>query len=177
MHESFERIAVIVLAIVLFALPGCSSDSVQSQVAAMNSSNIKRVANLFGAWQNSHGGQGPKDMESIKAFAEGIPPDALQNMKIEPTKLDALFISERDGKPFKIKFGAARSLMGPHIAVVFEEKGIDDKKQVAWTNAQVREVDDAEYQQLWGEKPPGPVGGPPPGENAGSDAAKLPTAK
>jgi hypothetical protein len=168
---------IVGLALFFLSNSGCSSDSVQSQVAAMNSSNIKRVANLFGAWQNSHGGQGPKDVESIKTFAEGIPPDALQNMKIDSAKLDALFISERDGKPFKIKFGAVRPPMAPHIPVVFEEKGTDGKKQVAWTNAQVRDVDDAEYQQLWGEKSPAPVSGPPGGENAGGDTAKQPATK
>lgn len=161
--REFRRhlIAALALPSLLFALGGCSSDSIQSQVAAMNSSNIKRVANLFAAWQSSHGGQGPKDVESIKAFSKGIPPDALENMKIDPNKLDLLFVSERDGKPFKIKFGAARPAMAPHIPIVFEEQGVGGTKQVAWTNAQVREVGNAEYEQLWNDKSPAPITGPP----------------
>ncbi len=74
-------------------------------------------------------------------------------MGVDRDKMDAIFVSERDGKPFKIKFGAVRGFAAPHIPIVFEAEG-DGRKQVAWTNAQVRDVDDAEYQQLWGEKAP-----------------------
>jgi hypothetical protein len=164
-----------VLLSLMLVLGGCSSNSVESQVAAMNSSNIKRVANVFAAWQNSHGGEGPKDLETLKTFTKGIPVDALQNMKIDTSNLDQVFVSERDGKPFKIKFGAVRPAMAPHIPIVFEADGVDGVKQVAWTNAAVQELNDTQCQALWDNKPvppttPGSAGVP-------ATASTMPTAK
>jgi len=164
-------IATIALPIVL-SLGGCSSDSVQSKVAAMNTSNIKRVANLFAAYQNTQGGQGPKDVETIVAFAKSIPPDALHNMKIDENNLNALFISERDDKPFRIKFGAIRGAMSPHIPIIFEEQGVGDTRQVAWTNARVEELGAAEYQRLWSEKEVPVSAGPPHGEKPPESSSK-----
>ena len=156
----------------ILLMGGCSSNSVESQVAAMNTSNIKRVANLFAAYQNVQGGQGPKDKETIIAFAKNIPPDALHNMKIDENNLDALFVSERDNKPFRIKFGAIRGAMSPHIPVIFEEQGVGDTRQVAWTNARVEEVGAAEYQQLWSEKDVPVQAGPPHGEKPPDSPSK-----
>jgi len=146
--------------ILLTLAVGCSGNNVANEVAVLNSSNIKRVANLYAACQSINGGKGPKDVETIKNLANQLPNQNLEWMGVDRNKLDALFISERDGKPFKIKFGAMHAFASPHIPIVFEEEGIGGSKQVAWTNAQVREVDDAEYQQLWGEAAP-PAAGPP----------------
>jgi hypothetical protein len=164
-------IATIALAIVL-SMGGCSSNSVQSQVAAMNTSNIKRVANLFAAYQNIQGGEGPKDAQTIIAFAKSIPVDALHNMKIDENNLNALFISERDNKPFRIKFGTVRGAMSPHIPVIFEEQGVGDTRQVAWTNARVEELGAAEYQRLWSEKEVPISAGPPHGEKPPESSSK-----
>jgi hypothetical protein len=136
----------------LAALAGCSGDNTASQVAAMNTSNIQRLANMYSAYQNYKGGGGPKDDKDFKAFIKAFDPPKLQMMGVDPNSLDALFTSERDSKPFKIRYkvGGGKGSVAP---VIFEEVGKEGKKQVAYTgNSKVEEVDDATYAQLWAGK-------------------------
>jgi len=153
--------------VLLVGLSGCG-DQVAKDVAAVNTSNIQRLSNVYAAHQNYKSGQGPKDEADFKVFIKEFDPNKLSMMGIKPDKLDALFTSERDGKAFKIRYkvGGGR---GSSDAVVFEQDGKDGQKQVAYTGGKVETVDDATYQKLWagkGSSTPGgapPVGGPPPG--------------
>ena len=166
----------------LTVLAGCS-DQTANQVAAMNTSNIQRLSNVYAAYQNMKSSRGPKDEAELKAFIKEYDPNKLQMMKIDPRNLDGLFTSERDGKPFKVRYGVGGG-RGSVDPVVFEQEGKDGKKQVGFTGGKVEEVDDATYQQLWsgkgGHEPPaapptGPnkaagrpsSGGPPPGAPTG----------
>ncbi len=159
LHRTAAGVAVAAL---LAGVIGCSN-KVAQQVGAMNTSNIQRLANMYSGHQNYRGGQGPKDEAEFKKFIKEYDPEKLKMMGIDPNNLDALFTSERDGKPFKIRYkvGGGR---GSVAAVVFEQEGIDGKKQVASTGTtKVEEVDDATYQQLLaGKGPSQPAGGSPP---------------
>lgn len=148
---------------VLVALAGCSMDSVASGTAAKNDSNIKKVVNLYEAYQTYHGFQGPKDEKTFRDFvADGSIPDKnLQMMGVDPKNLDSIFISERDGKPFKIRWGA----MGGRFvvdALVFEDSGSGGKKMVAFNGPIVEDEDEARYKDLWEH------GGPPAGKKSGA---------
>ena len=91
-------------------------------------------------------------------------------MGIDPNNLDAAFTSERDSKPFKVRYkvGGGR---GSASAVVFEQEGKDGKKQVGFTgNSKVEDVDDATYQQLWSGKGPSPTASGPPGALPGKES-------
>jgi hypothetical protein len=147
-------------AYLLAALTGCSGDRTTAQVAAMNTSNIQRLANMYSAYQNYKGGSGPKDEADFKAFVKNFESAKLQMMGIDPSKLDNLFTSERDSKPFKIRYkiGGGKGSVSP---VVFEQVGAEGTKQVAFTgNSKVEAVDDATYADLWAGKSM-PVGGRP----------------
>jgi hypothetical protein len=61
--------------------------------------------------------------------------------------LDELFVSDRDGQPFVIKYGQSGGVMSK-LPVVFEKEGKDGVRQVAYTNGQVEEVDAAKYEEL-----------------------------
>ncbi len=148
------RTAALVAAVAMFlaGLPGCSGENkLAQQVAAMNTSNMHRLANIYAAHQNFKSGQGPKDEAEFKAFIKDFDPDKLAMMGIDPDNLDVLFTSERDGKPFKIRYkvGGGR---GSVAAVIFEQEGVGGKKQVGSTGPKVEEVDDATYQNLWAGK-------------------------
>ncbi|HEY2826712.1 MAG TPA: hypothetical protein VGJ04_03855 [Pirellulales bacterium] len=157
---------------------GCSSQGIDAQVAAMNNANIKRVANLYAAYQNSNRGEGPKNLAALKQYTEGIPSENLEMMKIDLKNFDSLFISERDGKPFKIKYGVMHYPLTPPDAVVFESEGRGGTKQVAWTSSKVDDVDEARYNELWGEKQAPVASSTPPAEAKGpGDAAKQPPEK
>jgi hypothetical protein len=131
-------------------LAGCSSeDNGANQIAAVNGSNIQRLTNLYSAFQVSRYGPGPKDEAEFKRFIKDeMGSYHLELMHVDPGNIDAVFISDRDHKPFKVRYGVNG---GPGIvnAVVFEEQGIDGKKQVGINGGKVMEVDDNQYKDMW----------------------------
>ena len=135
------------------------------QVGEMNKSNIQRISNMYAAYQNMKGSGGPKDEADLKAWIREYAPNKLEMMKIDVNNLDGLFTSERDGKPFKIRYkvGGGR---GSVVPVVFEQEGVGGKKQVGFTGGKVEEVDAAEYAALWSGKTP-PTAAPPGTKDAG----------
>jgi hypothetical protein len=166
------------LVLVLIASIGCSSGKVAEGVAAANSANIKRVGNLYGSYFVHNSWEGPKSEEGLKRYIhDSLNPKKLEMMGIDSQNVDAIFISERDHKPFKVRWGLSVPPLST-VSVVFEQEGVDGKKQVANTNGEVHEVDDAEYQRLWGEKGSAAApSGPPQEEGAPASAAKQPAAK
>lgn len=160
MNTRRTRAAGLIGLALLVGLVGCS-DQTAKDVAAMNGSNIQRLSNIYSAYQNYKGGQGPKDEADFKNFIKDFDKTKLEMMGIDPNNLGAVFTSERDGKPFKVRYrvGGGR---GSVDAVVFEQEGKDGKKQVGFTGGKVEEVDNTTYQQLLaGKGPSQPAGGPP----------------
>lgn len=163
------RLAVFAATAVLLA--GCSSDTTSADVAAQNKSNIQRLANFYAGLQNGYatskgGGNGPKDEADFKEYIKSYPADKLKMMGVDAGKIDELFTSERDGKPFKIRYkvGGGRGSVAP---VIFEQDGKDGKKQVCFTGGKVEEVDQATYDQYFAGK----SGSSAPGAPAGAPAA------
>lgn len=181
MRPTRRSAALAALAVGAAGLAGCGRDGTANAVAAMNDTNLKRVANLYAAHQNFKGGKGPKDEAAFKAFVREFDAAKLGMMGVDPNNVDAVFSSDRDGQPFKVRYGVGGG-RGSSDAVVFEAAGKDGQKQVGFTDGKVQEVGDAEYKTLLagkGEKTaPGaapasgvtkggrPVG-PPPGAPTG----------
>ena len=78
-----------------------------------------------------------------------IVPDAKGWIPVDPNALDKLFISERDGQPFKIRYGVLGSAMGSSAPVIFESAGDSKGRLVGFLDMQQREVDESEYKSLW----------------------------
>jgi hypothetical protein len=155
-----RAIAAVAAAALLSAVAGCSN-RVANEVAAMNTSNIQRLSNMYAAFQNFRGGRGPKDEAEFKTFIREFSPNKLSMMGIDPNNSESAFTSERDGQPFKVRYhvGGGR---GAVAAVIFEQQGKDGTKQVGFTGGDVQDVDDATYQQLWtGKGPSEPPAAPP----------------
>jgi hypothetical protein len=155
-----------VAAVLAAGLVGCT-DETAKQIGAMNTSNIQRVSNLYAGFQNMKSPKGPKDEAEFKEFVKAYAPDKLTAMGIDPGNAESVFVSERDGQPFKIRYkvGGGRGSVAP---VVFEAVGKDGKKQVGFTGGKVEEVDDATYQKYWsGKGGAEPPAGPPAGGGAG----------
>jgi hypothetical protein len=157
MRRVTKRI-VVALGVVALAggLAGCSGDPTAKEVAALNKSNIQRVANLYTAFQTYKGGRGPKSEAEFKEFITAFDADKLKMMGVNSGDLGALFTSERDGKPFKVRYGVGGG-RGSVDAVVFEQDGVGGTKQVGFTTGKVEDLDDATYQQLWAAKPAAPT--------------------
>jgi hypothetical protein len=139
-------IASVVLAIVFFT--GCS-DQRASAVAERNASNIQRLTNMYTAFQAGRFGVGPKDEAELKTFLKAESPDRLRMMGVDPGNLDAVFTSDRDHKPFKVRYGLNRGATSP---IVFEQEGVGGKKDVCFSGGTVEEVDANRYNELWDGK-------------------------
>jgi hypothetical protein len=127
---------------------GCSRSDPASRIGAMNDTRIKQLANLYMAHQIRNGSNGPKDEAAFKSFIQkGMPSHRLEMMRVDPNKVDDLFVSERDGQPFVIKYGQSGGVMSK-LPVVFEKDGQAGKRQVAYTNGKAVEVDEGRYQEL-----------------------------
>jgi hypothetical protein len=138
-------VATFALSIAVF---GCSRTDPASRIGAMNDTRIKQLANLYMAFQMRNGSNGPKDEAAFKSFIQsGMPSHRLEMMRVDTNKLDELFVSERDGEPFLIKYGQSGGVMSK-LPVVFEKEGRAGKRQVASTNGQVEETDEGRYQEL-----------------------------
>jgi hypothetical protein len=152
-------------------LTGCNRDRTAETVAAMNTSNVQRLANLYAAHQNFMNGRGPASEAEFREFIRTFDSNKLKMMGVNPDELDQLFTSEVDGQPLKVRYkvGGGRGSQDP---VVFEQVGKDGKKRVGYTGGNVEEVDDATSKQLWAGKSPttGPAAadGRPTGVPAGA---------
>jgi hypothetical protein len=133
---------------------GCGDDGGAGALAEANSTNIQRLTNLYFTFQSNNDFRGPKDEAEFKAFLTGYNPEKLKRIGIDPATIDALFVSDRDSQPFKIRYGVRGNAMGSTEAVVFESTGVDGKRQVGFLNFTQREVDAAEYDALWAGKGP-----------------------
>ena len=131
-------------------ISGClGGNSAESSLASLNDQNIKRLANLYFTFQKQNNWEGPEDEEQFKEFIRTYSPRKLERIGIDPAKTDDLFVNERDGEPFKIRYGVLGSMMGSNEPVVFESTGVRGKKMVGFLNMTQREVEQSEYDDLW----------------------------
>lgn len=78
---------------------------------------------------------------------QGISPTRLERMQVDPNNIEGLFVSDRDGQPFVVRYGVNGGL-GAKDPVVFEAEGSGGMRQVGFTDGSVEEVDSARYDQL-----------------------------
>ncbi|MDZ4656898.1 MAG: hypothetical protein SH868_04890 [Bythopirellula sp.] len=147
------RLVVCLLSVGLFM--GCrGSVDPHEAVAEANATNLQRLANLYVAYQSENNWQGPADEAKFKEFLRTFNPKKLARIGIDSATTDQLFISERDGQPFKIRYGVVGNMMGSTEPVIFEAEGVDGKRMVGLLNMSQLEVEAAEYDSLWAGKGP-----------------------
>lgn len=128
-------------------LGGCSGSDVARKVAAMNDTNLKKVASLYRFYQARNGWRGPEDAAALKAFTQQAPKRNLEMMGVDPARFDSYFVSERDGQPITVRWGLVISPQGV-APVVFEAEGLDGKRLVVFSSSEAEEVDAARYEAL-----------------------------
>ncbi len=146
-------ILVVGLLSLSLSLGGCGGYTPESALRDANRTNIQRLANLYTQYQFSNKFKGPADEATFREFIQGPGRESLEKMGITLTSVDDLFINERDGEPFNIRYGVPTSTRGSKEPVIFESEGKGGKRMVAFLNMVQREVDAAEYDQLWSSKP------------------------
>lgn len=130
---------------------GCGTgDAVGDAVKAANTNNVSRIANIYGMYQmRTDGYKGPKNEDEFKAFMRD-PANAEQVAKMGVDDVDALFTSERDGEPIKVRWNVKGSSRGCYEPVAFETTGADGARLVGFCNGTQEEVsDDATYDDMF----------------------------
>ena len=114
-----NRAVGVLLALVVFLATGCGEKGPAfSQLPKIHNNNIKRLRVIYNYYMATHGMVGPKDEQTLKDFLNNDPGMAvkLKRLDLTPDQVDEIFVSERDGKPFKVRYGLRG--MGDH-AIVF----------------------------------------------------------
>lgn len=142
-------LVVVILALATNLLIGCARDKASEMFAAVNSTNIQRVANLYCVYQAQNNFVGPKDESELKRFIAEMHPSRHKYFGVDVNRLDELFISERDKKPFRIRWElVAKPRQGP-IPIAFESEGRNGMFMVAFSSFEVGEFEKFDYDQLW----------------------------
>ena len=139
------------LLVLVLVVSGCGKTDPNDAVAAVNDTNMKKLANLYFTYQMKNNWEGPSTEEEFRQFIQSFNAGKLARIGIDPSAVDGLFVNDRDGKPFKIRYGVRGSAMGSTAPVVFEEEGVNGKFLVGFLNMEQREVERYEYEQLWSE--------------------------
>lgn len=149
----------------LLLLAGCPKDKATDMFNSVNGSNIQRLANLYCVYQAAHEFKGPKDEPQFRQFISEMPPSRLKYYSVDASQLDQLFVSERDQKPFIIRWDLTAKSRQGLVPMVFEQQGVDGKYMIGFSSFEIREVDRSEYEQYLngkrdGEVPTGERGDP-----------------
>jgi hypothetical protein len=131
---------------------GCVGSSAEnaaiSAVHSRNDSNIKRAANLYYSYWIAYNGAGPKDQQALEGYAKAMPAEQTEWMGVDRANPGATFVSERDHKPFKVRW----NIPGDRYkidALVFEDEGVGGKRMVGFSGSHVESVDANRYDDLW----------------------------
>ncbi len=136
----------VVLALVLLA--GCGSRARESR--SREESTLKPLAILYGQYIGQHRGQPPTNEAEFRQFVQTQGPSLLQSFGL--SNIEELFVSPRDGKPYKILYGPT-ALKGPpgpagSPVVAYEQEGRGGKRWVASAMGAVEEVDETRFKEL-----------------------------
>ena len=145
----YRRIKITILFTLLFVV-GCGQGKIAERIAEMNSTPIKRLLTAYVYFQGKHGFRGPRNEQEFREFiADDRFQKGFDRAGIDTSDIDALFISDRDGQPFKVKYGVPGTPMGFKDAVVFESEGVDGEVMVAFGGAKVEVMSLEESESLF----------------------------
>lgn len=149
---------VSLLGFAVLSLSGCGDANPEaSAVTSANKTNLQRLANLYGLHQLQNKYEGPADEAAFKEFIKNTDPRMLEPMGVDPGAVDELFVSERDGEPFSIRYNITSGPRGSSEPAVFEATGKNGKRMVGFLNMVQQEVDSSEYERLMAGKGSSPA--------------------
>ncbi len=132
------------LGLLVLAISGCGNSQVATDLKALNKTSIDRIRNAYYLYMEEHGFRGPKNEKALRKFLTSENAGVqlkLDRMGIDRQDIDKLFISERDGEPFIIRYGLKG--VADH-AIAFEKTGVEGKRFVAL--GKPVECEEAEYE-------------------------------
>jgi hypothetical protein len=151
---SRPRAALGAAVLVAIVVAGCQPSAEQQVKDAFRREfreNGRRVAFFYAQFMAAptkpvgpNGFSGPKDEAELRAFIADSPTSALEDMGIKSAAAPELFASERDGRPFLVRYGIKGPLT-PYF-VLREAQGVNGRVRVFRTDGASVEVaiDEAE---------------------------------
>lgn len=149
MKKQIQLSLAALLAVAMLGFTACGpANPAADAVANSNKSNLQRLVNLYTLHQSKNKYAGPADEAEFKEFIKATDPRRLKQMGVDPDAVDELFVSERDGEKFKIRWGIMSGVHGCSEAAVFEATGKNGNRQVGFLNMLQKEVGAADYDTL-----------------------------
>ncbi|HEY3393227.1 MAG TPA: hypothetical protein VGK58_10990 [Lacipirellulaceae bacterium] len=99
-------------------------------------SNLRSLAAYYNQYRAQHRGQAPADEQNFKDFIA----------KSGSTNVESLFISNRDGKPYVVKYRGDKSWMHRQL-IAFEQEGRDGSKEVATVVGGYEKLSEEEFRK------------------------------
>jgi hypothetical protein len=127
------------------AATGC--DRGGKQAVEREESNLKPLALLYGQYISKHQGKRPANKDEFVKYLQGNP--ELVKRFAKDTPIEQLFVSSRDKKEYVVAYGPGRQGVNPSQDVIaYEQEGLEGKRWIATSVGEVREVDEAKFQEL-----------------------------
>lgn len=135
-NREFVKVAVC-LVFVASATIGCGS-------ATSNSGGMSRVKGLSMLFTKVSSDLG-REPANEQEFKQGITNSGVPLERLSVASVDELFISDRDGQPLVVVYG--RRPQGSDV-IIYEQTGVDGKRQVAHRIGTIEEVDGSRFTEL-----------------------------
>jgi len=136
---------VILLLLPFFMAASAGCRAKDKNAVKREASHVRLLTNLYGL-ATSKLGHVPHDEQEFKKF---IAARSTTAEKLKIGSIDELFVSERDGQPLHVVYGTPPT--GSDV-VVYEQTGLDGKRQVGHRIGMVEEVDEAQFKKLTASK-------------------------
>ena len=138
-----------VLLFVVMFLFGCGGPNPDKMFAESFDTKIKKLAVLYSTFQARNRWTGPADDAEFRNYIDNVNETRLGRLGITKSQLDSLFQSERDNKPYRIRWGMSGGNGVPPKPILFEAEGLDGKYMVGFTNGTSQEFSKEDYDKLW----------------------------
>jgi hypothetical protein len=102
-------------------------------------SNLHALAAIYSQYLARHGGQYPRNEKDFKTFIGSL------SSGLDAGQLDKMFISERDGKPYRIRYSEEKAWPLPNNIIAYEQEGKSDRRVVATDLGGVSELSEEEF--------------------------------
>jgi hypothetical protein len=129
---------------ILVAATGCNESSELSSPAARRLHVLTTVYLDYAAAK----GIGPANHEQLKAHFQNAPPFLLSAEGVSAKECETIFVSPRDGEPFRISYGERFAFRDDAPIIACEQVGKDGMRLTAYANGRIDLVDERAAQEL-----------------------------
>lgn len=133
------------MSLLVGGLVGCGS-GVDSSAGPGESSNLRVLSRLYVKYQASNQGVAPPDETAFKAFIQQTGQPILEAEHV--ADIAGLFISERDGEPYVIKYGSDKNSTIDHSVIGYERSGKDGTRVTCFDFGVLEALGEVEFNEL-----------------------------